>query len=76
MCLLQVVMMSRQLHGDAVSRAKQKYTAHQMALLYQSLNMLQGDTKPVRRLIEGKFDDVKMATETGGGSLPIELADW
>lgn len=36
---------------------------------------LQGDTKPVRRLIEGKFDDVKAATESGG-QLPVDLAEW
>jgi hypothetical protein len=39
--LNQVVMMSTQLYNDAGILAHHKYTAHQIALLYQSLNMLQ-----------------------------------
>ncbi|KAF6261974.1 hypothetical protein COO60DRAFT_1498629 [Scenedesmus sp. NREL 46B-D3] len=60
----QTVMMSTQLYNDATNPAHHKYTAHQVALLYQALNMLQGDTKPIRRLIEGRFDDIKAITES------------
>lgn len=28
--------------------------------LQQCLNMLQGDTKPIRRLVEARFDEIKV----------------
>jgi len=38
--------------------------------------MLQGDTKPARRLIEARFDDIKAVTESGTPFLDIELSSW
>ena len=38
--------------------------------------MLQGDTKPIRRLVEGRFDEIKVLTESRNPYMPIELADW
>lgn len=45
-------------------------------LLQQSLNMLQGETKPIRRLIEARFDDIKGITESQQPYLEIELSAW
>ncbi|KAF8063707.1 DTX14 [Scenedesmus sp. PABB004] len=74
--LNQAVMMSTQLYNDAANPAHHKYAAHQVALLYQSLNMLQGETKPIRRLIEGRFDDIKAITEGPTPYLDPELGSW
>lgn len=74
--LNQTVMMSTQLYNDATNPAHHKYTAHQVALLYQALNMLQGETKPIRRLIEGRFDDIKAITESHTPYLDPELSSW
>lgn len=38
--------------------------------------MLQGDTKPIRRLIEGRFDDIKAITESQQPYLEYELSAW
>jgi hypothetical protein len=37
---------------------------------------LQGDTKPVRKLIEARFDDVKIKTESKSPMLDIDLSEW
>lgn len=74
--LNQVVMMGTQLYHDACVPAHHKYAAHQIALLYQSLNMLQGETKPIRRLIEARFDEIKVITESKNPFLSLELSDW
>ena len=74
--LNQVVMMGTQLYHDALVPQHHKYIAHQMALLYQCLNALQGDTKPVRKLIEARFEDVKIKTESRSPVLDIELSEW
>lgn len=49
-----------------------------MLVLYaqQSLNMLQGETKPIRRLIEGRFDEIKAITESQHPWLDLELSSW
>mmetsp|Transcript_23684 Transcript_23684/g.51987 ORF Transcript_23684/g.51987 Transcript_23684/m.51987 type:complete len:244 (-) Transcript_23684:1039-1770(-) len=74
--LNQVVMMGTQLYHDACVPQHHKYTAHQIALLYQCLNMLQGETKPIRRLIEARFDEIKGITESKNPVLDMELSDW
>eukprot|EP00878_Enallax_costatus_P033231 GHUV01036633.1.p1 GENE.GHUV01036633.1~~GHUV01036633.1.p1 ORF type:complete len:177 (+),score=61.81 GHUV01036633.1:400-930(+) len=74
--LNQALMMSTQLYNDATNPAHHKYAAHQVALLYQSLNMLQGETKPIRRLIEARFDDIKGITESQQPYLEFELSAW
>ena len=74
--LNQVVMMGTQLYHDALVPQHHKYIAHQIALLYQCLNALQGDTKPVRKLIEARFDDVKIKTESKSPILDIDLSEW
>lgn len=74
--LNQVVMMGTQLYHDACVPGHHKYAAHQIALLYQSLNMLQGETKPIRRLIEARFDEIKSITESKNPYLSLELSDW
>eukprot|EP00775_Hariotina_reticulata_P009065 gene9065-9235_t len=38
--------------------------------------MLQGETKPIRRLIEARFDDIKAITECSTPFLDIELSSW
>ena len=45
-------------------------------LLQQSLNMLQGETKPIRRTIEGRFDEIKVITESSRPMLPASLSHW
>lgn len=74
--LNQVVMMGTQLYHDASVPQHHKYAAHQIALLYQCLNMLQGDTKPIRRIVEGRFDEIKVVTESKDPFLPVELSAW
>lgn len=74
--LNQAIMMSTQLYNDATNPAHHKYAAHQVALLYQSLNMLQGDTKPIRRLIEARFDEIKAITESARPFLDHEISAW
>jgi hypothetical protein len=38
--------------------------------------MLQGETKPIRRIIEGRFDEVKAIAEGPRAVLPPETASW
>jgi hypothetical protein len=38
--------------------------------------MLQGDTKPIRRCIESRFDDLKIITESAKPVLPVDVAAW
>ena len=38
--------------------------------------MLQGETKPIRRLIEARFDDIKLTTESNIPQLSPEMAAW
>lgn len=45
-------------------------------LLQQSLNMLQGETKPIRRHIEARFDEIKAITESPHPFLDMELSSW
>ncbi len=42
----------------------------------QCLNMLQGDTKPIRKLVEVRFDEIKQITESRNPILDLELSDW
>jgi hypothetical protein len=45
-------------------------------VLQQSLNMLQGETKPIRRHIEARFDEIKSITESSHPYLDMELSSW
>jgi len=45
-------------------------------LLQQSLNMLQGETKPIRRHIEARFDEIKAITESPQPFLDMEFSSW
>jgi hypothetical protein len=74
--LNQVVMMGTQLYHDACVPQHHKYCAHQVALLYQCLNMLQGETKPIRKLVEARFDEIKTITESKNPVLDMEISDW
>mmetsp|Transcript_11680 Transcript_11680/g.33072 ORF Transcript_11680/g.33072 Transcript_11680/m.33072 type:complete len:297 (-) Transcript_11680:585-1475(-) len=75
--LNQVMMMATQLHNDALDSRNHKYSAHQIALLYQTLNLLRSGTKPLRRRIEERFDEVKAITEnTASPYLGAELQHW
>lgn len=74
--LNQVVMIGTQLYHDATVPQHHKYCAHQIALLYQCLNLLQGDTKPVRRLVEARFDEIKQITESKSPILDVEISNW
>jgi hypothetical protein len=42
----------------------------------QCLNMLQGDTRPLRRFVEARFDEIKVITESREPYLPVELSAW
>lgn len=72
----QVVIMGTQIYHDACVTQHHKYAAHQMALLYQCLNMLQGETKPIRRVIEARFDEIKQITESKQPVFELEMSDW
>lgn len=47
-----------------------------LSVLQQSLNMLQGETKPIRRHIEARFDEIKGITESPHPFLDMELSSW
>mmetsp|Transcript_18754 Transcript_18754/g.52639 ORF Transcript_18754/g.52639 Transcript_18754/m.52639 type:complete len:246 (-) Transcript_18754:614-1351(-) len=72
----QVVMMGTQIYHDACNEQHHKYVAHQLALLYQCLNLLQGDTKPIRRVIESHFEEIKSVSESKYPFFGIEISDW
>jgi len=75
--LNQLMMMATQLHNDALDPRNHKYAAHQVAILYQSLNMLKGQTKPLRKRIEERFDEIKTITENAASPyLGAELQYW
>jgi hypothetical protein len=38
--------------------------------------MLQGETKPIRRVIEGRFDEIKAITESGRPTMAPEMCTW
>jgi hypothetical protein len=42
----------------------------------QSLNLLQGETKPIRRLVEARFDEIKAITEGARPMLPPDTSSW
>ena len=44
--------------------------------MQQCLNMLQGDTKPIRKLVEVRFDEIKTITESKSPVLDMERSDW
>ncbi|XP_054771703.1 uncharacterized protein LOC129279627 [Lytechinus pictus] len=80
----QVNALCKQLHHDAQNLNNHKYIAHQVALLYQSLNQL-GNVKALlsyRNNIEGMFKKLKAALEltaADGDSvphLPDEYKQW
>ncbi|XP_071505766.1 uncharacterized protein [Diadema antillarum] len=79
----QVNVLCKQLHHDVQKLNNHKYLAHQVALLYQSLNQL-GNVKALlsyRSNIEGMFKKMKAALElTGEGDsvphLPDEYKTW
>mmetsp|Transcript_10358 Transcript_10358/g.17998 ORF Transcript_10358/g.17998 Transcript_10358/m.17998 type:complete len:248 (-) Transcript_10358:917-1660(-) len=72
----QLVMMATQVYHDACMPEHHKYMAHQMALLYQCLNQLQGETKPVRRIIEAQFEIIKQVTESDHPVFTLDMSDW
>ncbi|MEW5318410.1 MAG: hypothetical protein WDW38_009634 [Sanguina aurantia] len=74
--LNQVVMLGSQLYYDACVPEHHKYVAHQVALLYHTLNLLQSDTKVIRRLVEARFDEIKTITESKDPYMSIEMSDW
>lgn len=80
----QVNTLCKQLHHDVQNLTNHKYIAHQVALLYQSVNQL-GNVKALlsyRNNIEGMFKKLKAALEltaTAGDSvphLPDEYKQW
>ena len=72
--LNQLLHMATQLQRDAPIAANHKYLAHQIALLYQCLNAVRGESKPFKRRIEEQFDAVKAGPGAGprgaGGAGP------
>merc|ERR1712032_454744 len=54
-----------------------RFAAHQVALLYQCINQVKGEVRPLKPRIEGMFDELKAATEaTPSGSLSCMHAEW
>ena len=51
--------------------------AHQLALLYQTLNQVRGELKPFKKQLEARFDDIKATTEAASApQLSAEQAEW
>lgn len=42
----------------------------------QCLNQLQGETKPIRRIIESRFEEIKAITESSHPVFEAELSNW
>ena len=73
----QLLTMTQQLHHDAENAINHKYVAHQIALLYQCLNLARGEFKPFKRDIEGEFDKIKALTEScSAPQLTFEQRQW
>jgi hypothetical protein len=77
--------MATKLRDDASDPRNHKYIAHQIALLYQCINMVRGESKALKRRIEEQFETIKRHTESapganagegGGGTLPPGLRAW
>ncbi|XP_062588945.1 uncharacterized protein LOC134250598 [Saccostrea cucullata] len=73
--------LSRQINTDLSNLSDHKYIAHQMAILYQSLNNV-GHTllDPYKKSIEENFKSIKTTLsedrETGGKQLYPEQLEW
>eukprot|EP00793_Prasinoderma_coloniale_P004782 PRCOL_00000543-RA len=66
-----------QLATDARRPSQHKYIAHQLALLYQTINQVRGELKPFKRQVEARFDDIKATTESSTAPrLSEEQASW
>lgn len=66
-----------QLEADASRPEHHKYVAHQLALLYQTLNQVRGELKPFKKQLEARFDDIKATTEAASApQLSAEQAEW
>lgn len=83
--LHQLLHMATQLRNDASDAKNNKYLAHQIALLYQCINLARGESKALKKRIEENFETIKRHTEAPGGSgnvnggdrtLPPDLRRW
>eukprot|EP00727_Mastigamoeba_balamuthi_P013816 m51a1_g9057 hypothetical protein (251) ;mRNA; r:61408-62629 len=77
--LSQLVRLSKQLLWDVQNLDNHKYVAHQVAVLYQTLNKVipKGSELPVKSKIEDGFGAVKGASEAPGFAvLPQNLREW
>ena len=54
--LNQLLHLATQLQRDACIAANHKYLAHQIALLYQCLNQVKGESRPFKKRIEEQFE--------------------
>ncbi|GBG69142.1 hypothetical protein CBR_g3841 [Chara braunii] len=59
----QILTLGGQLEEDVQRQHNHKYIAHQLALLYQCLNQVRGETKVFKRRIETRFEEIKHQTE-------------
>eukprot|EP00698_Gefionella_okellyi_P017824 TRINITY_DN5270_c0_g1_i1.p1 TRINITY_DN5270_c0_g1~~TRINITY_DN5270_c0_g1_i1.p1 ORF type:complete len:229 (+),score=12.14 TRINITY_DN5270_c0_g1_i1:35-721(+) len=59
----QTVQLCRQLSGDLLPGANQKYLAHQIALLYQCLNFIGPPAAVFKKRVEAEFQNIKGSTE-------------
>ncbi|XP_066266794.1 uncharacterized protein [Branchiostoma lanceolatum] len=78
-----VSSMCRQLNSDVNNLANHKYIAHQVALLYQSVNPLgsRGPLAPHEKAIKQNFNNIKQALTVAPDSvdpprLPPDQAEW
>ena len=63
----QLLHMATQLRRDASNAQNHKYLAHRIALMYQCLNQVRGESKPFKKRIEEQFETIKRFTETPAG---------
>ena len=61
--LHQLLHMATQLRNDASDAKNTKYLAHQIALLYQCMNLARGESKALKERIEENFETFKRHTE-------------
>ncbi|XP_041351575.1 uncharacterized protein LOC121370422 [Gigantopelta aegis] len=78
--LHQLSTLARQINNDVLTHDRPKYIAHQLALLYQSINAVQNNNMlaVLKKNIEDNFKVVKSCFMNDGDrdSYPPELKEW
>jgi len=58
------------------TRQRLNLLLHTHTRTQQCLNLLQGDTKPIRRVVESRFEEIKGVSESKRPFFEIGVSDW